>query len=55
MPDFKGISTKHEIIVRPAPEALALGEKLATGQAVGFGLILGLLLAGLIYAMTRRG
>lgn len=48
------LTTKHEIVVRPAPEALALGEKLATGQAVGFGLIIGLLVAGLIYSMTRK-
>ena len=55
MPDLKNITTRHEIVIKPAPEALALGEKRATGQAVGFGLILGLLVAGLIYSMTRRG
>lgn len=51
MPELK---TRHEVTVEPSPKVLGLMEKLATGQAVGFGLILGLLLSGLIYSMTRK-
>lgn len=48
------LQTKHEILIKPAPETQAMLERLATGQATGFGLMIGLLIAGLIYSMTRK-
>ena len=52
MPDFKGITTKHEITVKPDPEVLAHMKQLSSGQAVGFGIILGLLIA-ILFHVTR--
>lgn len=55
MPDWKnGIQTKHEILVKPDPEMLAHMKQLTTGQAVGGGIVIGLLIAILFHVVRGK-